>query len=274
MSAWKPISISELPDLLKGIPAKTRLDVVQFALDLAGIADQSGVADATSGFISLLRGDLLGAAISAASILPLGDALKAAKFGRYATSMAELVSIALRNPKLAFALRTPLRQIRSLLDSITGFMGSSDLVAPVIRALDSIRASLDRYFARILYAEKYGMAKAALKSGRIVKSGQFVDDAIRGSKVTINQAVELLEKAATGSGPRGLRDGAEDLLGKMGLSDGWELTAGLHRSGSDATRHFNVRIDGIAEQFHIRVDNRGHIFDITHGKKGTSLTGH
>ncbi len=261
------LKADELAQVLQQVPRSVRLDIVQFALDLAGIVDQTGAADATNGFISLLRGDLVGAALSAGSILPLGDILKVGRFARYATSLRDLVSIALRQPQLAWALRTPMRQFRDGLNRIQGLMGDMSLAADMLRSLDQIREVIDRYFVRMIPIEKFGWAKAARKAG--ASSWQFVGH--DGTVVTVNSLVDILE-AAEGSSVRAVRDEAQGLMGRMALSDGWRITAGIHDSASDATRHITVQINGIAEQFHVRVDKRGHLFEITHGRRGESLS--
>ncbi len=56
------LSREELLRLLDDVPQSTRWDIVQLALDLVGLVNPA--ADAASGFISLLRGDLIGAAIT------------------------------------------------------------------------------------------------------------------------------------------------------------------------------------------------------------------
>ena len=283
------LKTGDFAKLLDSVPKKVRLDVVQMALDIVGIFEQSGVADATSGFISLLRGDLVGFAISAASILPIGDIAKVGKFGKYASSMKELVAIALKNPTLAWSLRKPLRQIKDALNGLGGLMGDSKLTSEAARHLDDINGSLNRYFKKITVIEKIGWEKAARKSGR--SGGQYVGH--KGEVVTVNGLVDLLANSGK-SGSKAIRDEAEELLGKMALSDSWKITAGVHKTsvpakkGVDATKkalaeagkkskldrtdHITVLIDGIEGAFHVRLNKKGHIFNITHGKKGVSLS--
>ncbi len=55
------LSREELLRLLDDVPQSTRWDIVQLALDLVGLVNPAAAA---SGFISLLRGDLIGAAIT------------------------------------------------------------------------------------------------------------------------------------------------------------------------------------------------------------------
>ena len=257
----------ELLKTLEKVPNKVRLDVVQLGLDLVGIVDPTGAADVTSAFISLLRGDLLGAALSAASALPLGDLAKAGKFRKYANSLAELVSIALKQPKLAWALRTPLRQIRDLLNGLRGLPGVSQLPPEMIRHLDSLSASLSRYFGKITLVERFGWEAMARKLGS--SGGQFVGHG--GQTITVNGLVDVLANAGRSS-QKAVRDEAEEFMGKLALSERWRITGGIHPSASDATRHITVEVAGIEGQFHLRVDKQGRLFQITHGKKGEPLS--
>jgi hypothetical protein len=270
------LAAGDLTRLLEHVPHRIRLDVIQFALDLTGIFDQSGVADAASGFISLLRGDLLGAAISAASIFPLGDVLKATRFGRYARSLGELISIAMRHPKLAFALLKPMRQIRAMLHAITGFVGAgTGHAAELIAHLGTITAHVERYFATMLAIERRGVKAVAHSKGvaHTVTStgmkGQFIDRTLRHSEVTVRHVVDVLAGAST-SGSRAIREGAEEMLGRMALAERWVIEAGVHGSVTDATRHITVRLTSFGEAFHLRLSKEGHLFDITHGVAGVS----
>ena len=55
------------------------------------------------------------------------------------------------------------------------------------------------------------------------------------------------------------------------MSDGWLVTAGRHASDSDATQHITILVNGVEGQFHLRVDKRGHLFEITQGRDGSPL---
>jgi RHS repeat-associated protein len=67
------------------------LDGLQLGLDIAGLAPVIGeVADAANALLSLGRGDYIGAALSAAAMLPVGgQAATAAKLGRQAANSAK-----------------------------------------------------------------------------------------------------------------------------------------------------------------------------------------
>jgi RHS repeat-associated protein len=87
-----------LPDLGQGAGAEETLDAVQTAADTVGLIPGLGEpADAVSGVISLGRGDLTGAGLSAAALIPfIGDAAggtkiarRLSKGGRYAELLGE-----------------------------------------------------------------------------------------------------------------------------------------------------------------------------------------
>lgn len=83
-----PVDRGRLADAVSGGGADLRtlsLDLGQMALDVVGIFEPTPVADLTNAGISLLRGDLLGAGISAAGTIPyVGDAAKLGKLGHWA----------------------------------------------------------------------------------------------------------------------------------------------------------------------------------------------
>jgi hypothetical protein len=95
------------------------VDVVQFALDLVGIVDPSGTADAASGLISLGRGKWLDAAISGVSMVPyIGDLAKTAKLPRYVKSIADAVKLGSKDHKFACQLRPALDKLKAALDKV------------------------------------------------------------------------------------------------------------------------------------------------------------
>jgi hypothetical protein len=104
----------------KGLSAEEQellLDIAQMALDLAGIVDPTPVSDGTSMVISLGRGDLAGAGISAIAMVPLlGDLAKAGNLGRWAETVSRAVSAARRNARLAQRMRPTLKAIADLVD--------------------------------------------------------------------------------------------------------------------------------------------------------------
>jgi hypothetical protein len=257
---------NEVARILADIPANVRLDIVQLGLDLVGIVNPA--ADAASGFISLLRGDLLGAAISAVSVIPVGDVAKLAKFQQYRKSLATLVQLAKKNPRLARALEGSMRQLRDGLQGVQAMFGAGDK-APWFKALDGMRASLDDYFdhlRRLKSVAGQGAATLARKKGS--SSGQFAIK--RGDKLVtanVDHVVDLLDEAAKGNRHTAVRREANDLLEEMAWADDWKVTAGRHRKGDpgsnteDATNHLTVKIGD--KSYHLRLDSRGQLFQVS-----------
>jgi len=84
------------------------LDGLQFALSVAGVFDPTPTCDAIDGLISLLRGDYVGAGISALSMLPcVGDAAKLGRLGKLADTATQVADVAKSTPPIAAALPAP-----------------------------------------------------------------------------------------------------------------------------------------------------------------------
>src|SRR5690349_17692035 len=93
---------------------KVALELVQFALDMVGIVDPTGTADALSGLISLGKGQLFDAAISGLSLVPyIGDLAKTAKLPKYAKAVVEAIQLASKDHKFASTLRPALAKIKA-----------------------------------------------------------------------------------------------------------------------------------------------------------------
>ena len=86
----------------QGVPADQRallLDVTQMTLDVAGIFDPTPATDGINAAISLFRGDLFGAGVSAVSMIPyIGDLAKAGKLGKWAQTLDGVARMAADNP--------------------------------------------------------------------------------------------------------------------------------------------------------------------------------
>ncbi|MEX2142809.1 MAG: hypothetical protein WD894_26370 [Pirellulales bacterium] len=269
------LSRGDLARLLDDIPEKVRLDILQLGLDLLGLVNP--FADAASGFISLLRGDLVGAAISAVSVIPVGDVAKLAKFQQYQKSLATLVRLAKNNPRLARALEGTMRQFQDALRGVQGMFGTGDK-APWFKVLDGMRASLDEYFdhlRRLKSIAGHGAATIARRKGR--SAGQFAIK--RGDKVlsaNVDDVVDLLDEAAKGNRHPAVRYDSEALLDEMAMADDWKVTAGAHRKGQpgsntmDATNHLTVKVGD--KSYHLRLDARGQLFQVT-DKTGNGIGG-
>jgi len=121
------------------------VDVVQFALDIVGIVDPSGTADAMSGLISLGRGKWLDAAISGVSMVPyIGDLAKTAKLPRYVKSIAEAVKLGSKDHKFARELKPALLKIKEALDKVPIGNLPASAQAQIRQILTDIEAFLKR----------------------------------------------------------------------------------------------------------------------------------
>lgn len=157
------------------------VDIVQFALDLAGIVDPSGAADAASGLLSLGRGRWLDAAISGASMVPyIGDLAKTAKLPHYAKSIAEAVRLATKDHKFATELKPALANLKAALDKVP----ISSLPASAQAEISRIKVDIDTFVKRRMYTPN---PKHELAGARGVK-GTRLD-------LTSDQAYELLNDA-------------------------------------------------------------------------------
>lgn len=116
-----------------GLTPKQRelaLDMAQMGLDVVGMFEPTPFADIASGLISLARGDLLGAGISTASMIPyVGDAAKLGKIGKWARTAATAIEVAKTDSRFAHAIRPSMEKLGAGLNAIPG------------RALDALPAS-------------------------------------------------------------------------------------------------------------------------------------
>lgn len=95
------------------------LDLGQMALDIVGIFEPTPFADLTNAGISLVRGDGLGAALSAAGALPyVGDAAKLGKLGHWAKTVSTAVEVSLHNSAARKALAPALGKLADALKAI------------------------------------------------------------------------------------------------------------------------------------------------------------
>jgi hypothetical protein len=112
------LDLNDIKRLTQHMPDHLRLELVQMALDLFGIVDQTPTCDLASGFISLCMGDWFGAATSAISALPMGDAVKLLKLRKYISTMEKLVPFLKANAHMAEALRPLFQTLQALLKKI------------------------------------------------------------------------------------------------------------------------------------------------------------
>lgn len=116
------------------------LDLLQMALDLAGIFDPSPVSDGASGLLSLARGQWLDAALSGVSMIPyVGDLAKAGKLPKYLKSLERAVELAEKSTKAAAALLPGFQKLKQALDLIPSGANKS---------LDRMKAVVDSFLQR------------------------------------------------------------------------------------------------------------------------------
>jgi hypothetical protein len=126
---------------LAALPPEKRellLDVGQFTLDMIGIVDPTPVADLTSGVVSLMRGNVVGAVISAIAVVPfVGDIAKLGKAPRYVDTVEKAIRVARTDNTFAALLRPVLAKLLAAIEQIP-----FNNVPPAVRAvLDRLRRS-------------------------------------------------------------------------------------------------------------------------------------
>lgn len=141
--------------------AKLTLDLTQMGLDLAGIADPSGVADGSNALISGARaigsavsgnwseagGHLVNGGISVLGIAAgVGDLAKLGKFGKWADTIGDAMRAIADNPELRGVLEPGLRKVHELVSRIP--QGALDAAPASAReSIQRMKAQLDEFFA-------------------------------------------------------------------------------------------------------------------------------
>jgi hypothetical protein len=252
----KLLSVDEIQKLLKDLPRDVRLDLVQFALDLMGLVNPA--ADAASAAISLWRGDFFGAAISAVSIIPIGDVLKIAKLGKYAKTFETLVTKVVPNkPELYKELTPAMEQFRAMLAKIPAGNANVERLRELVSKFFK-NAELHRLSSGVRGLE--GWAQFAKQRGRWKKP------AYAKHGTTPSGVVDELVNLAQNGGHASQRLNAKKLVEEMGQKD-WLLVAGPHRTTpdrvlADRTPHITVEIPGQPYDYHLRLDAKGHVWEI------------
>ena len=113
------------------------LDLLQMALDLAGIFDPTPVSDGASGLLALARGQWLDAVISGASMIPyVGDLAKMGKLPKYLKLLERAFELADKSADAAKALLPGMRKLEQVLDL---------LPAGANRQIDQMRKKVDDF---------------------------------------------------------------------------------------------------------------------------------
>jgi hypothetical protein len=237
------------------------LDLLQMSLDLVGIVDPTPVSDGASALISLARGDWLGAGISGASAaFPyLGDAAKALRLPRYTRVFDEAVLLAKNSRECTKALLPYMEKLRDVLRRLTPTGSDSFLLF--------LRLKVDEFFkVTWVYRIPRSQLLHAVR-GNGSGAGQL---AVSGRTVNVHTLVDMLENIVERHPNELLRSDTASLLDEMAKSK-WRITAGRHRTpGGDETEHITLNILDIQQQYHLRLDRKGHVFEIRH-PQGTAL---
>jgi hypothetical protein len=184
----QPSAAAKAPATAQG-PSTTDvvLDGTQLALDITGIVDPTPASDGANAVISLFRGDFKGAAISAASMLPAGDVLKASRIGERFT---HLIAKAADNPAARKMLQPTLEKVGSLLEKVP----IDKLPAPVREMVQSLKTKVSDY----LHGPSPAVVSGPRPPGRAAASGAADEPNMRtamtprpGWKITEDQATRL-----------------------------------------------------------------------------------
>jgi Bacterial CdiA-CT RNAse A domain len=120
------------------------LDITQIGLSIVGIFEPTPFADGADGIISLFRGDLLGAGISAASMIPyVGDLAKLGKLPKFVRIIDRAVTIAKADARFADSLRPALEALKGALDRVP----LDSLPASAREQIQALKTKVDDFFA-------------------------------------------------------------------------------------------------------------------------------
>lgn len=253
----KLLSFEEVQTLLARLPSELRLDLLQFGLDLMGLVNPA--ADLANAGISLWRGDFFGAAISAISIIPIGDVVKIAKLEKYAKTFETLVTrIVPTNPRLYKELEPLMEQFRTLLAKIPAGNES----------VEKIRDMVQRFFKNAeLHRLASGIQSLEQWANFAIRRGRWKNPAFAKAGTSPADVVERLLNAAENGNHTSLRLNAKEMIQQMGQKD-WVISAGPHRTTAtaggvlDSTPHITLEIAGQPHSYHVRLDNKGNIWEI------------
>ena len=210
--------------------------------------------------ISLWRGDFFGAAISGISIIPIGNVLKLAKLDKYAKTFETLVQRVIPNNPSLYEELTPLMEsFRSVMARIPG--GN--------KAVETIREQITKFFKNAeLRRLASGMSGLEALAKLAERRGRWAVDAYAKGGTSPSDVVErLLNAAGEGNNRYSVRMNAKKMIEQMSDKD-WVISAGPHKTTStvgmvlDKTPHITLEIAGQPHAYHLRLDAKGHIWEI------------
>lgn len=165
-----------------------RLDVATFALDMVGIVDPTGVADVTSGAISLWRGDWLSAGISFLGVFAgIGDLAKIGKLPKYTKSIEKAIELARRDPGFAKEIAPHLKELKGVI----GRLPMDKLPPDVKPFVQRIRYQLDNYIKEV----------PVTKQAQLAKGGKEIVERSKSIEEARNKAIKWLESKGATFGP-------------------------------------------------------------------------
>ncbi|WBU57677.1 HNH endonuclease [Paracoccus sediminicola] len=156
--------------------AEVYADLSQMALDVSGIVDPTPISDGANTLVSLFRGDVGGALMSAAGMVPyIGDLAKAGKLGKWARTVDNAIDLAQRSPQFMTRVRPMLEALQSGLKAIPESVMSKlpqsaqDTIRGIIRKLDDVAQAVARR-APLVVDDAIGTTKT-LPDGRVARVG-------------------------------------------------------------------------------------------------------
>jgi hypothetical protein len=232
------------------------LGILQFTLDLVGIANRpAGVADPGSAIAYLARGAWAANIAAQAEAFPnLNDNEMLVRSRRYMRIFEDLIPLARQSRECTRVLLPYMERLRDVLRRIGPENGGSILIYARLRVDEFFRVTwafrIDRHGGEFL-----GAVRENGSSG-----GQFT---IAGKTSNAADVVDRLDGAQRNSRSMVLKRDAGYLLDQMAIGQ-WQVTAGPHPSNSDKTSHITLRIFDVDQQYHLRLDNKGILFEVTH----------
>ena len=203
------------------------------------------------------------------SVIPVGNILKIAKLEKYAKTLETLVTKVVPNcPSLYRELVPLMTESRSLVAKIPS--GSE--------AIEKMRTLISQFFKD---AELYRMSTRvrALKDWAPFAKmrGAWKDIAFAKGGTTPAEVVDKLLNAAENHASPSVRMNAKEMLVELGQRN-WVISAGPHVTTAtaggvlDQTSHITLEVAGHPYPYHLRLDNKGHIWEIRTMQKSGGVT--
>ena len=244
--------------------------LARFLVDLLGPFESTVPADDPATLDRVWRGDLYAQVGSAARLEPfVGDVARLGRLPGDLRAVRQAVVQAKVDAQFARDLEGALKRVGQVIKQshVDKLPDSAQSQFVEIRALVE-RFLKDRWVRSLSRGQILAEAREH-GSG----SGQYADQ--RGNRrITVNvvQVIDLLDAASQPSRHPAAHRAANALLDLLAGHE-WRISAGPHTSETDAIKHITVDVPGANDkQFHLRLDARGHLFEITLPLGSTPLT--